>query len=165
MKTSSILLAACLFVSLSAGARAQTPTQLYAVGDYYYKAADIEEAKRNLQLALQVDRNFVPASALLNRIASEQHASAPALTSSEVEFLRQQAEAISRGRAKVSFVLPPELAQKRITLRLGNVPFLATLRYIGELAGVNFQMEKYAMRVRPASASTPPLATIPAPAP
>ena len=160
------------------GARAQTASQLYTQAVQIYNQGDVEKAKRQLQLTLEVDKNFRPASALLNRIALEQHASggatSPAMVpvkslermvvpvefkdtslQSALEYIRQHIESGSGGKTQVSFVLnvPPELANKHVTLQLDRVPVTELLRYLGESAGVSFEIQKYAIVVTPTAAA------------
>ena len=140
-------------------AHAQTASQLYAQGVQAYDRGEIELAKVRLQRTLQVDQNFRPASALLSRIAQEQHAAGGAgaggvlpvsrktldqmvvpvefkdtTLQSAVEFLRQRIEQTSGGKSQVNFVLnvPPELANKRVTLRMDHVPVTELLEYVGK---------------------------------
>ena len=84
---------------------------------------------------------------------------------SALEFLRQRIEADSGGKTKVNFVLnlSPELQNKKITLQMNHVPVTEVLRYIGDLAGVVFQVEKFAIVVTPAGGPAP--ANSPAPTP
>ena len=159
----------------------QTASQLYDDAVRSYQAGDVEEAKRKLQLTLEVDKNFRPASALLGRIdlaqrkpaAPGQAAAAPVplrllqtmafpvefkdtTLSTALESIRQQVEQASGGQAQINFVLqlPPELANKKITLRLNHVPVLDVLHYLGDLAGVKFQVQPYAIAVVPAAGAT-----------
>ena len=165
----------------AASSQAQTASQLYAQGVQAYNQGDVEQAKRQLQLTLEVDKNFRPASALLNRIAQEQRVAggaAPAAVvptrslermvvpvefrdtslQSALEYIRQHIEGSTSGKTTVNFVLnvPPELANKKVTLQLDHVPVTELLRYIGELAGVSIQIQKYAILVTPAPGNTAP---------
>lgn len=78
-----------------------------------------------------------------------------------LEALRQQAAKVSGGKAAVSFVLQtsPEIAKKTVSLNLTNIPFTEVLKYVGQLTGTRFDIEKYAIVVRPA---TPAVASAPA---
>ena len=139
-----------------------------------------------LQIALEIDKNFRPASTLLGRIIADQRgggANAPGMTmkslqstvvpvefkdatlTSALEFLRQRAEETTGGKLKINFAvnLPPDLANKHVTLKLDRVPVMEVLRYIGELSGVSFQVQKYAIVVTPAAAATPAPVASPAP--
>ena len=169
-------------------ASAQTATQVYSEGVEAYKQGDVETAKHKLSLALEIDRNYRPASILLNRIATDQHAAAaggaPGLSSrmldktvvpvefkdttlnSALEFLRQRVDETTGGKLKLNFAvnLPPELANKRVTLKLDRVPISEVLRYIGDLTGVKFDVQQYAIMVTPAATiSAPSTAANPTP--
>ena len=161
----------------------QTAAQLYDAAVQAYQGGDVAEAKRKLQLTLEVDKNFRPASALLGRIdleqqkpaASGQTAAAPVplrllqtmafpvefkdtTLSTALESIRQQVEQTSGGKAQINFVLqlPPDLANKKVTLRLNHVPVLDVLHYVGDLAGVKFQVQPYAITVVPLGAVASP---------
>ena len=176
MKT-FLALAVCLTV-LVGHASAQTASQLYTEGVQTYEAGDASAAKQKLRLALEVDKNFRPAAALLAKIAAEEHR-AGALPSgasvqslqrvmvpvdfqntdlqTAIEILRQRIAEKSAGRVAVNFVLrlPPELAGKKVTLRLDRVPATEAMRYLGSVAGVDFKVEPYAVTVAPAAAAVP----------
>jgi hypothetical protein len=78
---------------------------------------------------------------------------------------------VSGGKTNVSFVTQLSEEQKAVpvTLSVTNIPLTEVLKYIGSLANVQFEYEKYAVRVKPAgaaapappAAATPPAATIP----
>ena len=156
-------------------ASAQTATQVYTEGVEAYKQGDVESAKHKLALALEIDKNYRPANVLLGRISAEERAggantagiSVKALQttvvpvefkdttlSTALEILRQRTEEGTAGKLKLNFAvnLPPEFANKRVTLKLDRVPVMEVMRYIGELTGVSFQVQKYAIMVTPASA-------------
>ncbi len=145
---------------------------------------DTEGVKRQLALTLEIDKNFRPATALLQRIAQDQRASAGATPAavvpvkslermvvpvefkdtslqSTLEYVRQRVEAASGGKTAANFVLnvPPELASKRISLQMDHVPVPERLRYIGDLAGVNIQFQKYVIMVTPVSGAVAPSGT------
>ncbi len=183
----SFCLAALVFAAVllsGPNVRAQTASQCYAQAVQAYNQGDIDGAKRQLSIALEIDKNFRPATVLLQRIAQAQSVSAGATPAavvpikslertvvpvefkdtslqSALEFVRQRIEAGSGGKTAVNFVLnvPPELANKRISLQMDHVPVTELLRYIGDLAGVNFQFQKYAILVTPASGTAAPSGT------
>ncbi len=163
---------------------AQTASQCYAQAIQAYNQGDIDGAKRQLALTLEIDKNFRPATALLQRIAQAQNASAGATPAavvpvkslermvvpvefkdtslqSALEYIRRRIEAASGGRTAVNFVLnvPPELANKRVTLQMDHVPVTELLRYLGDQAGVSFQYQKYAIVVTPAVGMAAPSST------
>ena len=172
------LAAACLLALTALPVQAQLPSQLYADAVAAYKAGKVAEAKHKLQLTLEIDKNFRPASEMLNRInLAQQQDRASGVTQmspkvleqtvfpvefketslqTALEYIRQQAEEKSAGKAQLNFVLqvPPEVANKKITLRLSHVPVSEMLHYIGNLAGVSFEMQRYAIAVVPATAAS-----------
>ena len=174
------LIVVCVAVLSVTRMPAQLPSQLYAEAAQAYESGDLPAAKHKLQLVLQIDKNFRPASELLNRINLAQQqtkatgnaggAPLPMKTLEQtafpvefkdtslqtaLEFIRQQTEEKTSGRAQINFVLqlPAELANKKITLRLSHVPVTEMLHYIGDLAGVKFQTQTYAIVVVPAASS------------
>ncbi len=178
------LVLAVMAVLPTSQAMAQTATQVYSEGVEALKQGDIDAAKHKLQLALEIDRNCRPASALLSRINTEQRAGsagAPGLSSralertvvpvefkdttltSALEILRQRADETTGGKLKLNFAVnvPPDLANKRVTLKFDRVPISEVLRYVGELTGVNFEVQPYAIMVTPAATAT---AAAPSPA-
>ena len=109
-------------------ASAQTATQVYSEGVEAYKQGDIDSAKHKLALALEIDKNFRPASALLSRIIADQRAggaTAPGMSlkalqttvvpvefkdttlASALEFLRQRADETTGGKLKINFAGEP----------------------------------------------------------
>ncbi len=180
-----LFLASGLFLTVSA-ASAQTATQVYTEGVEAYKQGDVESAKHKLALALEIDKNFRPASALLSRITPDESAGGAntagisvktlqttvvpvefkdTTLTSVVEILRQRTEEATGGKLKLNFAvnLPPGLASKRVTLKLDRVPVMEVMRYVGELTGVSFQVQKYAILVTPAAPSAPAVAAAPTP--
>ncbi len=176
-----------VFVSaVPSGAKGQSASQFYTEAVQNYGAGDVAGAKQKLRLALEIDPNFRPAASLLTKIASnEKQAGAQTLGVSAqmlsqvvvpvdfkdtslqtaIEILRQRISEKSAGKVEVNFVLrlPPDLANKRISLHLDRVPATEVMRYMGSLAGVEFKVEQYAVMVVPAGA--PPSAASPTPTP
>ncbi len=185
----SLLLA--LFFTATGTAQNQTAVQVYSEAVEAYKQGNVESAKRQLTLALEIDKNFRPASALLSRIVSDQRmggANAPGLSvrmlektivpvefkdtplTSALEILRQRADETTGGKLKINFAvnLPPESASKRLTLKLDRVPVMEVLRYVGEMTGVSFQVQPYAIVVTPVAhvgtdAASPSPVVVPTP--
>ena len=174
-----VLAVAGLGCLLPVRAHAQTASQLYTDALQSLQAGDVADAKHKLQLTLEIDKNFAPASALLKRInlmqqqpqPGGQGAAAPVPLGTlrtlafpvefketslptALEYIRQQVETASGGKAEVNFVLqlPPDLASRKVTLRLNHVPVMDVLHYIGDLVGVSFQVQQYAIAVVPATA-------------
>ena len=153
-------------------AHAQTASQVYTQAVETFNRGDVEGAKQKLQRALEVDPNFRPASALLARITAAQRPGVPGpgisaktldhtvvpvefnntTLTSALEIIRQKAAETSGGKLQINFAvnLPPELANKKVTLKMDHVPLSEVLRYVGEMAGVSFEKEQYAILVTPA---------------
>lgn len=183
------LLLLTAFPAFTPGLRAETASQLYAQGVEAYNQGDAVGAQHKLQLALEVDRNFRPANLLLAKMAAEKRqATAPAAVGmsvkvlertvvpvefsnttldSALEYIRQKALEDSGGKVAINFAvnLPPELVNKRVTLKMDHVPVPELLRYIGEIAGVSFDRQPYAIVVTPAAAKPKAEAANPAAAP
>ena len=72
-----------------------------------------------------------------------------------LEFLRQKGNQIGEGKVAINFVLQLDESAKgaKITLSLQKVPFTEVLRYIGDLANVQFNFEPYAIVVKPKGAT------------
>ncbi len=69
---------------------------------------------------------------------------------SALEYLRQQIIKASDGGLKLSFVLQADVNRSAlVTLRLNDVPSWDALRYVGQLAGVQFTVDQDAILVRP----------------
>ena len=164
--------------ALPATGKAQTASQLYTEAVQTYEAGDAAGAKQKLRLSLEIDPNFRPSAALLTKIASdEKQAGAQPLGVSAqtlsklivpvdfkdtslqtaIEILRQRISEKSGGKLEVNFVLklPPDLANKKVTIHLDRVPATEVMRYMGLYAGVDFKMEQYAVLVVPAGSSAP----------
>ena len=173
------LLLAVLLTLAGTRASAQTASQLYTEAAQTYEAGNADAAKQKLRLALEVDKNFRPAAALLAKITSEERQAGAQPTGvsvqtlqrviisfdfqnttlqTAVEALRQRISEKSGGRVEPNFVLrlPPDLANKKVSLRLNNVPASEVMRYLGSLAGVDFKVEPYAVSVVPAGAAPAP---------
>jgi hypothetical protein len=75
---------------------------------------------------------------------------------SALEYLKQTVAKASGGKASVNFVvqLPEQQVNTQtVTLSLTNVPFTEVLRYIGGLANIQFDYDRYAVIVRPKGAA------------
>ena len=168
------------FVRFPRYASAQTTSQVYSQAVEAFNRGDMDGAKQKLQRTLEIDPNFRPAAALLARIAAAQRpgAATPGLSAKTLErtvvpvefnnppltgaleYIRQKAAETSGGKLQINFAvnLPPELANRMVTLKLDHVRVSEMLRYLGVLAGVSFERQQYAIVVTPApdkSAVTP----------
>ena len=173
----AIAFAVALVLAAPPRAAAQTASQHYTEGMQNYEAGNLDRAKQNFRLALEVDKNFRAAATMLTKIdADEKQAGAQGLGVSAktlekvivpvdfkdttleiaIETLRQRISERSDGKVEVNFVLklPPELAKKRVTIHLDHTPATEVMRYLGGVAGVDFKIEQYAVMVVPAGAPT-----------
>ena len=168
------LLVPLLVGGLGVLAFAETTQQLLSEGQTAYLRGDLEKAKRNFELVVQIEPRNTTAIGYLRMIkartpkggdGAEQQKQLAAVILPQVqfreatlgaalEFLKQQVSKVSGGKTAVNFVvqLPEEAANTtKVTLNLNNVPVTEVLRYIGTLANVTFIYEKFAVVVRPAA--------------
>ena len=74
-----------------------------------------------------------------------------------LDFLKQKGNQLSEGKVAINFVLQLDEATQnvKVTISLQKVPFTEVLRYVGDLAGVAFVYEPYAIVVKPKNAAQP----------
>lgn len=167
--------------TLATGGFASEITDLLTEAQRAYIRGDITAAKEKFRLVQELDRNNATAYSYLRRIAGEEAAlvkgkAAPNATQAALtklvldkvdfreatlpealDFLRQRATQLSGGKQAVNFVQQFDDATRgaKVTLTLQSVPFTEVLRYIGELAGVTFVYEPYAIVVKQKGAPAP----------
>jgi hypothetical protein len=151
-----------------------------------YLRNDLAGAKEKFELVRKVDPNNRTAISYLRRIIAEEmqqnagkaprNATQEALTkmildkvefreaslAEALEFLKKKGTLQGEGKVAINFVLQlDEVTQNaKITISLQKVPFSEVLRYVGDLAGVTFVYEPYAIVVKPRSGAQPaPTAT------
>lgn len=189
MKTLPKILLHCTLVTLLAGgAFGESAQQLLSEAQTAYLRGDMATAKRNFELANQLDPRNPTAIGYLRLIKAKEAQDArggggqekqlaaviipkvefrEATFGSALDFLKQQVAGQSQGKIAVNFVLqiPDEQVKTHtVTLSLTNVPFTEVLRYLGTLTGTTFAFEKYAIAVRPATVKTAAAATVSEPA-
>ena len=189
MKTPTNLLAATLLF-LAATASGQAVSDLLSEAQRAYIRGDSAGAREKFELVRRLEPDNRTAILYLRRIASEEKASGggaqpnatqaalqqvilprvdvrEATLAEVLEFLRQKGNQIAEGKVAINFVTQLDDTQKaaKITLSLQNVPFTEALRYIGELGGVQFVYERFAIVVKPKGAAPAPAATNVAPQP
>ncbi len=156
-----------------ASALAQTSvTELSTVAQRAYLSGDMKTAKEKFGQVIELDPANKVAANYLRMIRSQEERSGQggafqkqletlilpkvelrdATFAEALEVLRQQATKASEGKVAVSFVsqVPAETAAKPVTLNLTNVPFTEVLKYVGQLTGTTFSVEKFAIVVKPA---------------
>ena len=79
-----------------------------------------------------------------------------------LDFLKQKGNQLAGGKVAINFVLQlDEQAQARkVTITMQKVPFSEVLRYVGDLADVQFMYEQYAIVVKPKGGAQPPQAAV-----
>ncbi len=158
---------------LPAGAQSSLSTEAQRA----YLAGDLSTAKQKFELILASDPDNLAARNYLKMIAVNEAKAGPgaklesrlqklilpsvdfkeATLDAALDALRQQAGKISGGKIQPNFVLQSGVnSAAPVTLRLANIPFTEALRYIGQLANVEFIVDQYAILVKPhEGASTP----------
>ncbi len=172
------------FIVPVVGAFAESTLELLSAAQTAYMKGDLDTAKKNFQAVAKAEPKNQVAAGYLRKIALDQAKQpAPNTTkqqleklmlpkvdfkeatfSSVLDFLKNAATKNSDGKVNVSFVVNPDVqSAQTVTLALANVPYSEVLRYLGELAKVEFVYDKYAIVVRPkggaATAETAPVST------
>lgn len=181
-----ILLAGALFLWSSFPAAAEaTVQQVYEDAIRAYHSGDLVSAKAGLERVVRADPRFSTARAQLAVIThklKEREASGAtamqrdlesvivpsidfndATLGSVIEFIPQKTAELTDKKIQPSIVFrgdPALLTQKKVTLKLTNMPMSEVLRYVGELTGIEFKFEKYAIVAsprgsKPAAAANP----------
>lgn len=72
-----------------------------------------------------------------------------------LEFLKQKGTQLGEGKVAINFVLQldEQTQNAKITITLQKVPLAEVLRYVGDLASVQFVYEPYAIVVKPKGAA------------
>lgn len=150
--------------------RAQSAQQFSSEGQRAYLSNDMETAKARFQQALALDPSNQTATGYLRMImAQEKKAGGPgggelekqlrALVLPEVKFkeatFAEALEYLKQMAAKqsvaVSIVVQPDVNREaKVTLNLANVPFTEALRYVCELVGTKYSIDRFAVVVKKA---------------
>ncbi len=82
-----------------------------------------------------------------------------------LEFLRKKGNQLGEGKVAINFVvmLDEKAKETKVTLLLENVPFTEVLRYIGDLANVQFIYDRFAITVKSKTTVVETKAHAPAP--
>jgi hypothetical protein len=157
-----------------------TASQALTEGQRAYYSGNIELARAKFMQVLETDPKNPTANNFLGVIRAQEQAAGPGVqmekqfktlvlpkvelrdlsVADALDRLKQLVARQSEGKIAANFVakLPPETLQQKVTLNLANVPVTEALRYLGELADLQFGFEKYAIVVRKrggAEAATP----------
>ncbi len=172
-------------------ALADDVSDLLAEAQRAYIRGESTAAKEKFEIILRLDPQNRLANQYLKRILGEQmkdlqargpgNATEGALKSvilpqvkfidaslgETLEYLRQKGNEMAQGKVAINFVMQIDEAAKarKVTLSLQNVPFTEVLRYLGQLANVEFSYDTFAIVVKPKGAGPAPQpASAPAPA-
>ncbi len=180
MNTRLITLTACLAFAIAA-LGGQDLSDLLTEAQRAYLRGELAAAKEKFEIVRKLDPQNRIAVSSLRRIAAEEakqdagkgpgNATQTAMgklimpkvefreasLAEALEFLRQKGNQLDDGKTAINFVVQLDEATKatKVTLTLSNVPFAEVLRYIGELAGVQFTYDRFAIFVRPKGAAAP----------
>ena len=183
------LLAFVCFAGVALPLLAQAPNtaQLVTEGQAAYVKGDYATAKKDFELVNQLEPRNVTAINYLRLLAQRTTKVTPGdgidrqlarvilpkvelketTLGSALEYMQQQVAKASDGKTAISFVvkLPDEQVKTQpVTLALRNLPAIDALRYLGEVANITFEYDKYAVVVK-AKAGAPAPQTVAAPAP
>ena len=146
-----------------------------------YVRNDLAVAKEKFEIVRKLEPNNKTAIAYLRRILADEYTQnagkAPKNSTQEalqklimekvdireaslteaLEFLKQKGNQLGGGKVAINFVmqLDEQTQAMKVTLALQKVPFAEVLRYVGDLAGVQFVYEPYAIVVKPKGAAQP----------
>lgn len=171
MKTLGVLsVALLLLTSTQVSVFAQSSSQLLTEAQRAYIAGQTDIAKEKFQAVLKSDPENTTARNYLKMINSSERTDGggqlekqlkavvlekvelkDATFGSALEYLKQQVAKQSKGSLKLSFVvqLPPEFADtQKVSLSLEGIPFPEVLRYLCEMGGVEYKIEKYAVIIK-----------------
>jgi len=153
--------------------------QLIEEGKTAYGKGDIAGAKSAFEMAYQMDSRNTVAIGYLRKIKEIEKTGLPrteplekqlagvvipqinfrdATLGSALEYLRNAVKRQTNGRLAVNFVvqLPTEQVNTQtVTLSLNNVPFNDALHYLGTVASLKFDFQKYAIVVKPEGTAAP----------
>ena len=153
-----------------------TASQVLGDAQRAYYSGNLELAKTKFMQVLDVDPKNPTANNFLGMIRAHEKATGNPGAQIEKQFktlvlpkvelrevsvgdaldrLKQLAAKQSEGKLQANFVtkLPQETIGQKVTLSLVNVPFTEALRYLGELADLQFSFEKYAIVVKKRTAA------------
>jgi len=176
MKISLLITTALIFAT---GAFAQEVADLLTEAQRAYVRGDRAAAKEKFELVLKMDPNNRTAISHKRLILAEEakenaqkgppNATKAALDglklpkielreaglAEALEFLKKKGNQVANGKVAINFViqLDEKAKAEKVTLSLQDVPFTEVLRYIGELANVDFVYDRFAIVVKPRGAA------------
>ena len=182
MKTRMWMLALASFIS---SAFAADVADLMTEAQRAYLRNDYASAKEKFEMVRKLDPANKTATSYLRLILAEEQRNAgkgdrnatqealkklimekvefrEASLAEALDFLKQKGNQLAGGKVAINFVLQlDEQAQARkVTITMQKVPFSEVLRYVGDLADVQFMYEQYAIVVKPKGGAQPPQAAV-----
>lgn len=149
-------------------ASAQTVPELNAEAQRAYLSGDLVLAKARFERVLEMDPSNQTAANYLRMIRTQESKERgnklakqleslvipsvdikEASFSSALEYLKQRAAAQNQSVSFVSQMPNTEANEKTVTLAIRDAPFTEILRYICQQAHAEFEIEKYAVVIRP----------------
>jgi hypothetical protein len=149
---------------------AESEQEFLTAAQVAYQKGDVATAKRNFEMVYKINPRNAVAIGFLKTIAAnatkdngaaavERSLTAlivpqiqfkEATLGSALDFMRKKAEELSGGKQSVNFVVQPGVDRDgtHVTLALREIPFTEALRYMGDLANVSFEYQKYAVVVK-----------------
>lgn len=173
-----LLIVSAFVVAASTGLAQETPAHVLSQAQDALAKGDTDTAKERFSFVLQIDPGNDTATRFLKMIESQEEKAGKvgvleiqlkklilpqvelkdSTFDTALDYLRQLATKNSGGKINASFVVQvpqDDTVTKKITLSLRNIPFTEVLHYMSELTGYKFTIEKYAIVVKPQSASVP----------
>jgi hypothetical protein len=185
MKTFPLVLLTVFLALFARAGFAQSAQEILTEAQRAYMQGDVDGAKQKFKIVTEMEPHNLTAQRYLGMIAAQEKANGqtggerqkqlkelilPRVDLNEANFnttldyLKQTAA--KQGEKNISFVVqvPSDIVDtKKVTLNLSNIPFTEVLRYLGELTGFKFSIDKYAIVVKLPQAEAPASAT-PSPA-
>ena len=182
MKSRVWMLALASFVS---SAFAADVADLMTEAQRAYLRNDYASAKEKFEIVRKLDPNNRTATSYLRLILAEEQKNAgkgdrnatqealkklimekvdfrEASLAEALEFLKLKGNQLAGGKVAINFVmqLDEQTQARKVTIAMQKVPFSEVLRYVGDLADVQFVYEQYAIVVKPKGAAQPPQAAV-----
>jgi hypothetical protein len=177
MKAPSLVAFACtlgLFIAPELHAQGNVQ-QLLTEAQQSYMKGDLERANQQFQTVNEIDPKYPSSIGLLRRIQLDLARYSfnsmekllekvviakvefkEATLGSALDYLKQVVSRTTEGKQSVNFIvqLPDEQVKTQtVTMSVTNMPFTEVLRYLGGLANLQFEYEKYAVVVKPKGAT------------
>jgi hypothetical protein len=158
-------------LSVSLANAQSSPATLYSEAQRAYLAGDSTAAKDKFLAVLAIDPSHIGAKNYLKTILTAEKKNPKSGLSAQLaalivpkvsfkeasfqsvlDYLKAKASEISQNQIATSFVLQTNsdtIKETPITLELANVPYTEVLRYLGEMTGTTFEIQQYAIVVKP----------------